>query len=70
MSAAVDGGDDHVAKNDKGHRRRHNKERNILEPILQALAQHHADFFCVPNALDMAGNSAAEIAMPNKLTGK
>ena len=23
----------------------------------------------VPNALDMAGNSAAEIAMPNKLTG-
>ncbi len=45
------------------------KKEIFLSPFSSRCRSTNPISSCVPNALDMAGNSAAEIAMPNKLTG-
>ena len=70
VAPSVDRGNDHIAENYKRHRRRHHKERNILETRYSSRCRSTSPISsCVPNALDMVGNSEAEMAMPNKLTG-
>ena len=59
----------HIAQRKKSHRRRHNEKRDSLQSSVQSLPQYLGDFSVLPMARDIAGSSAADTDMPNKLTG-
>ena len=59
---------DHVAEREERHRRGHDEERDLAQAGVEARAVEALAAWS-PSALDIAGSSAAETDMPNRLTG-